>query len=61
MYTRHFYGEFDALPHSGQKGVVDLAKANQRAILAFMDKRPQLYHWAPFIFNGYWMLRLPGE
>ena len=61
MYTRHFYEEFDKLLHSGQKGVVDLAKANQTAILAIMDKRPPLYHWAPFVLNGYWMLRLPGR
>ena len=61
MYTRHFYEEFDKLLHSGQKGVVDLAKANQRAILAIMAERPPLYHWAPFILNGYWMLRLPGK
>ena len=61
MYTQHFYEEFDNLLQSGQKGVVDLAKANQRAILAIMDKRPPLYHWAPFVFNGYWMLRLPGR
>ena len=64
MYTRRLYEEFDELLHSGQKGVVDLAKANQRAILAIlaiMDKSPQLYHWAPLVFNGYWMLRLSGR
>ena len=61
MYTRHFYEEVDKLLKSGQKGVVDLAKANQKAILTIMNKKPPLYHWAPFVLNGYWMLRLPGK
>ena len=39
--------------------VVNMAKANQKAILGIMQKRPELYHWAPFILNGYWMMRSP--
>ena len=42
---RDFYEAFDEPLQSGQQGVVDLAKANQRAILAIMEKRPSLYHW----------------
>ncbi|KAG6991289.1 hypothetical protein G7Y79_00054g089180 [Physcia stellaris] len=61
MYTEHFYEEFDKILQSGQKGVVDLAKANQKAVLTIMEERPAFYHWAPFILNGYWMLHLPGK
>ncbi|KAG8525556.1 uncharacterized protein KY384_009200 [Bacidia gigantensis] len=39
--------------------VVDLAKANQKAVLSIMRKRPALYHWASFVLNGYWMMRMP--
>ncbi len=39
--------------------VVNMAKANQKAILGIMQKRPELYHWAPFVLNGYWMMRSP--
>ena len=42
--------------------VVDLAKANQKAVLGIMQERPALYHWASFVLNGYWMMRSPlGE
>ena len=51
MYTEHFYEEFDKTLQSGQKGVVDLAKANQKAVLTTMEERPASYHWAPFILN----------
>ena len=61
MYTRHFYKEIVELVEAGAGGTVDLAKANQRAVLSIMDKRPQMYHWAPFIFNGCWTLRIPGK
>ncbi len=61
MYTRHFYKEIVELVEAGVGGTVDLAKANQRVVLAIMEKRPGMYHWAPFIFNGYWMLRIPGK
>ena len=36
-------------------GRINLAVAHQRAVLAIMDKRPKLVHWAPFVLNGYWM------
>ena len=39
--------------------VVDLAKANQKAVLGIMQRKPALYHWAPFVLNGYWMMRSP--
>ena len=61
MYTRHFYEDFHQILQSGRKGTVDLARANQKAVLAIMKKRPALYHWASFVLNGYWMLGLPGE
>lgn len=42
--------------------VVDMAKANQKAILGIMQRKPALYHWASFVLNGYWMMRSPlGE
>lgn len=59
MYTRHFYEGFDKILQSEGKKVMDLAKANQKAVLAIKEKRPALYHWAPFVLNRYWMLRLP--
>ncbi|KAL8777868.1 MAG: hypothetical protein Q9194_002315 [Teloschistes cf. exilis] len=52
MYTREFYRDFE------RDGMVDLAKANQRATLAIMEKRPALYHWGSFVVNGYWMLKV---
>ncbi|KAL8732427.1 MAG: hypothetical protein Q9181_003962 [Wetmoreana brouardii] len=55
MYTRHFYQDF------GEAGIIDLAKANQRSVLAIMEKRPALYHWGSFVVNGYWMLRVGGK
>ena len=39
--------------------VVDMAKANQKAILGIMRERPALYHWASFVLNGYWKMRSP--
>ncbi|KAL8916571.1 MAG: hypothetical protein Q9208_008442 [Pyrenodesmia sp. 3 TL-2023] len=61
MYTRGFYEDFHAVLKSGREGVVDVAKANQKAVLAVREKRPALYHWASFVVNGYWMYRLPGR
>ncbi|KAL8700752.1 MAG: hypothetical protein Q9201_005280 [Fulgogasparrea decipioides] len=55
MYTRHFYKDF------GKAGIIDLAKANQRTVLAIMEKRPALYHWGSFVVNGYWMWRVDGN
>ena len=34
---------------------INLAVAHQRAVLAVMEKRKNLVHWAPFVLNGYWM------
>ena len=53
MCTIRSYNEPVEFLESGTGGVVDLVKANQRAILAIMDQKPELYHWALFIFNGY--------
>ena len=60
LYTKLFYEEFEKVSAEGG-GMVDLAKANQRAVLGIMEKRAELYHWAPFVFNGYWMMRVPGR
>ena len=43
MYTTHFYKEIMELVKSGEGGIVDLAKANQCAILTIMGKKPELY------------------
>ena len=39
--------------------LVDMAKANQAAVLGIMRQKPALYHWASFVLNGYWMMRSP--
>ena len=69
-YSESFYegfygGEAEAggklakeIPSTGDI-VVNMAKANQKAMLGIMQKRPELYHWAPFVLNGYWMMRSP--
>ena len=48
----------EEFPYGGDI-VVDMAKANQEAMLSIMQRRPALYHWAPFVLNGYWMMRSP--
>ena len=69
-YSEAFYqGFFQGGEKEGDKAaeevsedggvVVDLAKANQRAVLGIMRDRPELYHWASFVLNGYWMMRSP--
>ena len=70
-YSESFYAGFvrggadagenmvEAIPSSAGDVVVDLAKANQMAVLHIMQSRPALYHWAPFVLNGYWMMRSP--
>lgn len=40
--------------------VVDMAKANQKAILGIMQRKPALYHWASFVLNGYWIMKSPS-
>ena len=69
-YSESFYAGFfrggtnageytaEAIPSAGDL-VVNLAKANQTAILRIMQSRPALYHWASFVLNGYWMMRSP--
>lgn len=47
------------IPSSAGGVVVDLAKANQKAVLGIMRRKPALYHWAPFVLNGYWMMTSP--
>lgn len=49
----------EEVPSAAGDIVVNMAKANQKAILGIMQKRPELYHWAPFVLNGYWMMRSP--
>lgn len=70
LFSHAFYEAFDkplALHRSGadarpsqEDQRVDLAKATQRAILAIMEIKPELYHWAPFVLNGYWMFGVRG-
>lgn len=62
LYSEHFYSHFEhALENSTNEGfrVINLATANQKAVLKIMEERPGLYHWAPFVLNGYWMYRVP--
>lgn len=61
MYAHYFYAEFRTLVREGRNARVDLARANQKAVLAIMDKRPEMYHWAPFVLNGYWMMEVRGK
>lgn len=49
----------EEVPPSADDGVVNMAELNQKAILGIMRERPELYHWAPFVLNGYWMMRSP--
>ena len=61
MYAHYFYEEFRQVVRTGIGTRVNLARANQRAVLAVMEKRPELYHWAPFVLNGYWMMEVRGR
>ncbi len=45
----------NTLPPAANDGRINLAIAHQRAVLAIMEKRKNLVHWAPFVLNGYWM------
>lgn len=56
-YSRKFYEPFEKALASGQ-GIIDLAKAHRDAVLEIRKERPELYHWAPFVLNGYWMHRV---
>lgn len=58
LYSTFFYEDFEQ-PAADVRGCkVDLARANQKAVLKIMDLKPELYHWAPFVLNGYWMMQL---
>ena len=39
----------------------NLAVANQRAVLKIREQKSALYHWAGFVLNGWWMMRVPGR
>lgn len=57
-FSKEFYAAFSSTPDLDvSAGYVDLAKALQRATLLLMDERPALYHWAPFVLNGWWIYR----
>jgi len=58
VYSDLFYGEFG---DGKVKGVVDLARANQKAVLSIMHKSPTLYHWGAFVLNGCWLMKPPGQ
>lgn len=63
LYSKHFYDEFESAmtiraDDGGEAAFVNLAVANQKAVLKIMEQRPALYHWAPFVLNGYWMLQV---
>jgi CHAT domain-containing protein len=61
LFSDLFYEQFDEALKSGQGKRIDLAKALQRAVLRIMEAEDVLYHWAPFVLNGYWMLEVGGE
>lgn len=61
MYAHYFYAEFRTLFRERRNARVDLARANQNAVLKIMEQRPEMYHWAPFVLNGYWMMEIRGE
>lgn len=62
LYSKHFYEEFEgaisAADDEEERVAINLAVANQKAVLKIMEERPALYHWAPFVFNGYWMMQV---
>ena len=60
LYTRFFYEGFWKALKEGNSERVDLAKANQAAVLRIMDTKPEMYHWAPFVLNGFWMMNVRG-
>ena len=49
----------EEVPPSADDVLVNMAKLHQKAVLSIMRERPELYHWAPFVLNGYWMMRSP--
>ena len=60
LYTRFFYEDITEILKEGRNERINLARANQTAVLRIMDVKPELYHWAPFILNGFWMMNVCG-
>lgn len=60
LYTRFFYEGINGILKEGRNERVNLARANQAAVLRIMEAKPELYHWAPFILNGFWMMNVCG-
>ena len=60
LYTRFFYEDIDGILQDGRNRRVNLARANQAAVLRIMDAKSETYHWAPFILNGFWMMSVCG-
>jgi CHAT domain-containing protein/tetratricopeptide (TPR) repeat protein len=58
LFSDHFYSSFNVSLSGEDEIRVDLAKALQAAVLAIREKRPALYHWAPFVLHGYWMFKV---
>lgn len=57
LFSDLFYSSFN-MSLSGQDEIrVDLAKALQSAVLAIRERKPELYHWAPFVLHGHWMFK----
>lgn len=58
LFAPVFYERFGKALRDGG-GKVDLAKALQEAVLTILDGgKTELYHWAPFVLNGYWMYQV---
>ena len=58
LFAPVFYERFEKALRDGG-GKVDLAKAVQEAALSILDGgKTELYHWAPFVLNGYWMYQV---
>lgn len=58
LFAPVFYERFGKVLRDGG-GKVDLAKALQEAVLSILDGgKTELYHWAPFVLNGYWMYQV---
>ena len=60
LYTRYFYEGLLKALKEGKSERIDLAKANQAAVVRIMDAKPEMYHWAPFVLNGCWMMDVRG-
>ena len=41
---------------SSPQSRVNLARLVQASILEMRENRPEIYHWAPFVLSGYWVL-----